>query len=260
MWSCEVRCGVFLPQFCPDYGGSMIQIVGFDGDDTLWRSQEFYDRAQDDFEAIVGRYVDLAAVGLRAKLLATERANLALFGYGVKGMVLSMVEAAIDLTEGRIDVRDIQTVVDMGKDLLVHPVELLPGIAEAVDKVAAKYRVVLVTKGDLFHQERKVAQCGLTAFQRIEVVSEKDVSTYRRLLQEFEVTADQFAMVGNSLRSDIAPVVELGGWGVYMPYHATWEHELLQGFDGAGRVVEVDGAQGIAGAIEQMATATAIAE
>lgn len=236
-----------------------IQWVGFDGDDTLWRSQEFYDRAQDDFEAIIGRYVDLAAVGLRAKLLATERANLALFGYGVKGMVLSMVEAAIDLTEGRIEARDIQTVVDMGKDLLAHPVELLPGIAEAVDQVAAEHHVVLITKGDLFHQERKVAQCGLTAFNRIEIVSEKDASTYRRLLQEFQVSADRFAMVGNSLKSDIAPVVELGGWGVYMPYHATWEHEVLKGFDGAGRVVEVEGAHGIVGAIERMAAMAAAA-
>ena len=143
--------------------------------------------------------------------------------------------------------------------MLAHPVELLPGIAEAVDQVAANYHVVLITKGDLFHQERKVAQCGLTAFQRIEIVSEKDVSTYRRLLQEFQVSADRFAMVGNSLKSDIAPVVELGGWGVYMPYHATWEHEVLKGFDGAGRVVEVEGAHGIVGAIERMAAMAAAA-
>ncbi len=230
----------------------MIRIVGFDGDDTLWRSQEFYDQAQLDFEAIIARYIDLDSAGLRATLLATERGNLAQYGYGVKGMILSMVEAAIDLTGGRIEAKDIRTIMDMGKDLLVHPVELLPGIAEAVEQVAQRFRVVLITKGDLFHQERKVALCGLTAFQRIEIVSEKDVATYRRLLKEFEVQPDEFAMVGNSLKSDIAPVIELGGWGVYMPYHATWEHEVLHDFDGAGHVVEVDGAGRISEALDRM--------
>ena len=229
-----------------------IRLVGFDADDTLWRSQDYFEQAQVDFEAIIGRHVDLDSSGLRARMLATEQANLARYGYGVKGMILSMVEAAIDLSDGRIEARDIHRIMDLGKALLVHPVELLPGIAEAVEQVAAKYRVVLITKGDLFHQEQKVAQCGLSVFQRIEVVSEKNVATYRRLLQEFEVTAGQFAMVGNSLKSDIAPVVELGGWGVYMPYHATWEHEMLQGFDGAGRMVEVEGAHAIAAALEQM--------
>ena len=234
--------------------GTSIRMVGFDGDDTLWRSQEFYDQAQLDFEAIIARYVDLDSAGLRSTLLATERGNLAQYGYGVKGMILSMVEAAIDMTAGRIAAVDIRTIMDMGKDLLVHPVELLPGIADAVEEVARHHRVVLITKGDLFHQERKVAQCGLTAFQRIEVVSEKDVATYRRLLREFGVAPEAFAMVGNSLRSDIAPVVELGGWGVYMPYHATWAHELLDGFDGAGRVVEVEGAEGICAALDRMSS------
>ena len=230
----------------------MIRIVGFDGDDTLWHSQGFYDQAQLDFEAIIARYVDLDSAGLRATLLATERGNLAQYGYGVKGMILSMVEAAIDLTAGRIQGHDIRAIMGMGKDLLVHPVELLPGIAQAVADVATKYQVVLITKGDLFHQERKVAQCGLTEFHRIEIVSEKDLPTYRRLLNEFEVQPHEFAMVGNSLKSDIAPVVELGGWGVYMPYHATWEHEVLHDFDGVGRVVEVDSAERIGDALDKM--------
>ena len=231
--------------------GADIALVGFDADDTLWRSQDYFDEAQARFEEIVAGYVDLGDLG--GRLYAVEKRNLALFGYGVKGMTLSMVEAAIDLTGGRIEARDIRTIMDMGKDLLVHPVELLPGIADAVEQVAKKHRVVLITKGDLFHQERKVALCGLTAFQRIEIVSEKDAGTYRRLLKEFEVQPQEFAMVGNSLKSDIAPVVELGGWGVYMPYHATWEHELLPEYDGGGRVVEVDGADKISEALDKMA-------
>lgn len=230
----------------------MIQVVGFDADDTLWRSQEFFDQAQVDFEAILSDYVDLDSDLMRSTMLATERGNLARYGYGVKGMILSMVEAGIDLTAGRIQAHDIRKIMELGKELLDHPVELLPGIPEAVEAVASRYRIVLITKGDLFHQERKVAQCGLTAFQRIEVVSEKDVPTYRRLLAEFDVQPAQFAMVGNSLRSDIAPVVELGGWGVHVPYHTTWAHEALSEFNGNGRVVEVAGADGIMSALEKL--------
>lgn len=230
----------------------MFKIVAFDADDTLWRSQEFFDQAQVDFEAILSSYVDLDSDLMRSTMLATERGNLARYGYGVKGMILSMVEAGIALTGGRIQANDIQKIMELGKDLLTHPVELLPGIPEAVDAVASRYPVVLITKGDLFHQERKVAQCGLTAFQRIEVVSEKDVPTYRRLLSEFEVQPGEFVMVGNSLRSDIAPVVELGGWGVYVPYHTTWAHETLPEFNGNGRVVEVPDASGIIGALAQL--------
>lgn len=231
----------------------MIKMVGFDGDDTLWRSQEFYDGAQVEFESIVARYVDLDAEGVRAKLLATETANLSLFGYGVKGMVLSMVEAAIELTSGQVEVQDLHRIVAMGKELLVHPVPLLPGIDEAVRRIAKTHSVVLITKGDLFHQERKVAACGLgEVFNRIEIVSEKDTNTYTRLLREFEVEPNEFAMVGNSLKSDIAPVVALGGWGIYMPYHLVWDHERLPDFDGAGRVVEVAGAEEIEDAIAKL--------
>lgn len=231
----------------------MIDLVGFDGDDTLWRSQEFYDDAQAAFEGILGRYVDLAADGLRASLLATERSNIALFGYGAKGMALSMIESAIELTEGRIEARDIHRIVRLAKDVLSHPVDLLPGIREAVEAVAATHRVVLITKGDLFHQEAKVARCGLAdIFHRIEIVSEKDTATYTRLLREFELTPDRFAMVGNSLKSDIAPVVALGGWGVYMPYHSTWAHELVSDFAMGDRVIEVAGAEAIPAAIATM--------
>jgi len=233
----------------------MIDLVGFDGDDTLWRSQEFYDDAQAAFEGILGRYVDLTADGLRASLLATERGNIALFGYGAKGMALSMIESAIELTDGRIEARDIHRIVRLAKDVLSHPVDLLPGIREAVEAVAAHHRVVLITKGDLFHQEAKVARCGLAdVFHRIEIVSEKDTATYTRLFREFELTPDRFAMVGNSLKSDIAPVVALGGWGVYMPYHSTWAHEMVADFAMGDRVIEVAGAEAIPAAIATMHT------
>ncbi len=206
----------------------MLQLIGFDGDDTLWRSEDYFRQANTDFAAIVGRYVDLDDV--HERMLATEQRNLELFGYGAKGMTLSMVETAIAITEARISAADIHALVELGKRVLQHPVELLPGIRAAVEAVAEHYPLVLITKGDLFHQERKVAQSGLAdLFGRIEIVSEKDPATYRRVLDEFALQPAQFAMVGNSLRSDIEPVLRLGGWGVHLPYHVTWAHEQEHG-------------------------------
>lgn len=201
-----------------------IALVGFDADDTLWRSQDYFDEAQAAFERIVASYVDLNDAGER--LYAVEKRNIALFGYGVKGMVLSMLEAAVQITDARISAADLHRVIELGKALLRHPVEVLPGVREAVERVAADWPVVLITKGDLFHQEAKVRESGLSdLFRRIEIVSEKDARTYARLFAEFGIEPAQFLMVGNSLRSDIAPVLELGGWGVHVPYHVTWAHE-----------------------------------
>ena len=203
-----------------------IALVGFDADDTLWRSQDFFDAAQLEFEQIVAGYVDLDDAKARQHLYDVEKRNIAVFGYGVKGMVLSMIESAVAITGERIGARDLHRIVELGKALLRHPVELLPGIREAVEAVAAEHDVVLITKGDLFHQEAKVRQCGLAQlFRRIEIVSEKDTATYARLLEEFDLPARRFVMIGNSLRSDIGPVLALGGWGVHVPYHTTWAHE-----------------------------------
>ena len=203
-----------------------IQLVGFDADDTLWRSQDYFDEAQRAFEGIVGHYVDLGDGRVADALYAVESANIAVFGYGVKGMALSMIESATQITDGRISARDLHRIVDMAKALLRHPVELLPGIRAAVEAIAARFEVVLITKGDLFHQEAKVRDSGLSdLFRRIEIVSEKDAPTYARVLGEFDAEPGQFLMIGNSLRSDIAPVLALGGWGVHMPYRTTWAHE-----------------------------------
>lgn len=203
-------------------------LVGFDADDTLWHSECHFQEAHAAFERIIGSYIDLAEAGVQERLLATERRNIRLFGYGAKGMTLSMIETAIALTDERISASDLHRLVELGKAILQHPVELLPGIREAVEAVANDHRLLLITKGDLFHQERKVAESGLaTVFHRIEIVSEKDVPTYARVLAECAVSAERFAMVGNSLKSDIAPVITLGGCGVHMPYAVTWalEHD-----------------------------------
>ncbi|NZA25643.1 HAD family hydrolase [Luteimonas sp. SJ-92] len=205
---------------------SGIALVGFDGDDTLWRSEDYFDHAQREFEEIVGAHVDLGDARARERLYAIEKGNLALFGYGVKGMALSMIEAAVDITGSRIGADELHRIVALAKRMLQHPVELLPGIREAVEEIAAAHPVVLITKGDLFHQEAKVRRSGLAdLFGRIEIVSEKDPATYARVLGEFDIAPGRFVMVGNSLRSDVAPVLQLGGWAVHMPYHLTWEHE-----------------------------------
>ena len=232
-----------------------IRLVGFDGDDTLWRSEDYYRAAQAEFERIVATYVDLDDVHHR--LYAVEKRNLALFGYGAKGMTLSMLEAASAITGATISAVDLQRIVELGKSLLQHPVELMPGIREAVAEIAAEHDVVLITKGDLFHQEAKVRQSGLAdLFPRIEIVSEKDPATYARVLAEFDLEPRHFAMIGNSLRSDIVPVLELGGWGVHMPYHVTWTHEaeatLAPGL--AGRMAEVAAPADLPAAIRALCT------
>ncbi len=233
----------------------MLELIGFDGDDTLWHSEGYYRQANEAFAQIMGRYVDLGDQRVHERMLATEQRNLDLFGYGAKGMALSMVETAISLSGSRISAADIHRVVELGKRVLQHPVELLPGIRAAVEAVAKDYPVVLITKGDLFHQEKKVAQSGLAdLFRRIEIVSEKNAATYRRVLAEFNLPPVRFAMVGNSLRSDIEPVVRLGGWGVHMPYRVTWAHELENGLgEDEPRVVTVDAPAGIPAAIAQLA-------
>lgn len=232
-----------------------IQMVGFDADDTLWRSQDYFDAAQREFEHIVGGWVDLDDVAMRERLYQIESSNIGLFGYGVKGMMLSMLEAAVALTDARIGAADLHRIIGLGKDLLRHPVELLPGMREAVEEIAGNYAIVMITKGDLFHQEAKVRQCGMASlFRRIEIVSEKDTATYARLLAEFGLAAENFLMVGNSLRSDIVPVLELGGWGIHVPYHTTWAHEAAAAVDaGQPRFRQVDFAAALPAAVAELA-------
>lgn len=211
-----------------------LSLVGFDADDTLWKSEDYYRAAEKQFQAIVGEYIDITNPQTAGHLLAVERRNLGIYGYGAKGMTLSMLEAAIEMTAGRISTADISRILQLGHDTLRHPVELLDGVREAVAAIAADYPVVLITKGDLFHQESKIERAGLhDVLPRIEVVSEKDPATYARVLAEFGVAAENFVMIGNSLRSDAEPVLALGGWAVHMPYALTWAHEQEHGVDAA---------------------------
>jgi putative hydrolase of the HAD superfamily len=161
-------------------------------------------------------------------LFATEMRNLPLYGYGVKGFMLSTVETAIELTQGAITAPEIRAILALGQEMLAHPVGLLPGAAEIVPALARDHRLLLITKGDLHHQERKIAASGLAGhFSAIEILSEKDDAAYGRVLRRHGVAPAEFAMVGNSLKSDILPVLALGGAGVHIPYHITWQHEHI---------------------------------
>ena len=239
--------------------GQAIEWVGFDGDDTLWKSEDYYRAAELEFENIIGQYIDLTDARSQRHLLEVERRNLRVFGYGAKGMTLSMIESAVQLTGERISARDIHRVIEIGRATLQHPVELIDGIREAVETIAASHEIVLITKGDLFHQESKIEKSGLAdLFQRIEVVSEKDTVTYARVLRELDVPAGRFVMIGNSLRSDIEPVIELGGWGIHMPYHITWAHEAEHTLaEGNGRMLQVTSAHGLHRAILHVASVAA---
>ena len=233
----------------------MITHVAFDADDTLWHSEGHYREAQAAYERLLGAYIDIANADVHARLLDVERRNIKRFGYGAKGMTLSMVEAAIAMTEARISATDIQRIVDLGVAVLEHPVELLPGIVDAVAEVAKDFTLLLITKGDLFHQESKIAKSGLSDwFHRIEIVSEKDVPTYQRVLDEVGIRPEQFLMVGNSPGSDIAPVLALGASAVYVPYHLLWAMEQGQGFDAdSPRLRQVASAAEIPAAVRSLA-------
>jgi putative hydrolase of the HAD superfamily len=202
-----------------------VEVVGIDADDTLWHNESLFSVTHQRFAELLADHADADELGKR--MLETERNNLQLFGYGAKGFTLSMIETALEVTNGDLPGAHVQAILDLGKALLAHPVELLDGVREAIEALADR-RLVLVTKGDLFHQETKVAGSGLGGFfERIEIVSEKDEATYRRVVADLGIEPEGFLMVGNALRSDVVPVVAIGGRAVHVPYEVDWAHELV---------------------------------
>jgi putative hydrolase of the HAD superfamily len=201
-------------------------VIAFDADDTLWHNETLFSMTQDKFRQLLGRYegTDLAM----DKLYEIEIRNLETFGYGIKGFTISMIEAAIELTQGRVVGQDIQQIIDFAREMLRAPVQLLDHVAELIPQLAQSYTLMLITKGDLFDQESKIAQSGLADyFTEIEIVSDKREETYRALLRKHKIAPERFMMVGNSLRSDILPVAALGGVAVHIPYQLTWAHEHI---------------------------------
>ena len=206
----------------------MLTTIAFDADDTLWHNETLFSVTQDKFRDMLRRYVDDADID--ARLYETEVRNLRLFGYGIKGFTLSMIETAIEVSGEKIVAQDIRRLIDSGKAMLEHPVELLDGVERVIDGLQGRYRLMVITKGDLFDQESKIARSGLAdRFDAVEIVAEKDEATYRQILERHSMKADSLLMVGNSVRSDILPAAALGIRAVHIPYHVTWAHEETGG-------------------------------
>lgn len=198
--------------------------IGFDADDTLWHNERFFRMTQARFHDLLADHAEPAH--LEERLLAAERRNVGSYGFGVKGFTLSMIETAIEVSDGRVPASVIGEILAAGREMLAHPIEILPHAREAVEALAGRYRLVLVTKGDLLDQERKLAQSGLgDLFDAVEIVSDKRAETYRTVFARHGSGADQALMVGNSLKSDVLPMLEAGGWGVHVPHDQTWALE-----------------------------------
>ena len=225
--------------------------LAFDADDTLWPCQPHFDNVEAELLQLLAPYANTDTIN--ARLYDVQRANMQLFGYGAKSFMLSMIETAIQLSDGAVHGHEIQRILDMGKELLRFPIEPLPDVVAVLTELKQRgHQLLLLTKGDLFDQESKVARSGLgDFFDHVEIVSEKDAPTYRRLFARLGITPDNFVMIGNSLKSDILPVVRLGFRAIHVPYHANWIHEhvpaeLLAGleFRAVARLREVLGLVG----------------
>tara|TARA_S200002703_G_scaffold78633_1_gene67708 strand:- start:825 stop:1520 length:696 start_codon:yes stop_codon:yes gene_type:complete len=198
--------------------------LGFDADDTLWENERFFKLTEERFTELL---IDFAEPDhLQDRLLAAERRNLKIYGFGIKGFTLSMVETAIEVTDERVPARVIEKILAAGREMHAHPVETLPYVRETLEQLAPDYRMVLITKGDLFDQERKLAASGLgELFDAVEIVSDKTADTYSRIFSVTGAEPEQAMMVGNSLKSDIVPAIEAGSWGAHIPHNLTWAFE-----------------------------------
>lgn len=211
-----------------------IKIVAFDADDTLWANEPNYREAENAFETLLLRHVDQQKIS--DQLYATEKRNLKTFGYGAKGFIVSMIETGLQLTDYELSGREVQEIIDFGRQLLAKPIELLEGVEHVLDALDEDYELMLLTKGDLFEQETKYARSGLEKyFKHVEIVSEKDPATYQNLLDRYGLKAKEIIMIGNSLRSDILPMLEIGVEAIYIPYHTTWVHEQVQAHETADK-------------------------
>lgn len=204
----------------------MIKTIAFDADDTLWVNEPFFREAEEKFAGLLEDY--LPRHSTIKELYVKEIENLPTYGYGIKGFTLSMIETALEVTGRNIPRGLTEKVIQIGRDMLDKPVELLPGVVEVLKKLNGDYRLVLATKGDLLDQERKLKKSGLEAhFHHIEIMSEKKVPDFKKLIRHLDVRQEEFVMIGNSLKSDILPVLELGSHAIHIPFHITWEHEQI---------------------------------
>jgi len=227
----------------------MLTTIGFDADDTLWHNEAVFRLTQARFIHLLADHAD--PDHLADRLEAAERRNLGHYGFGVKGFTLSMIETAIEVTAGRVPASVIAELIAAGREMLEHPIELLPQARATVTTLAADYRVVLITKGDLLDQERKLAQSGLgDLFDAVEIVSDKTEAAYRRIFARHGTGADQALMVGNSLRSDVIPALAAGAWAVHVPHAHTWALEMAAPPVAEQRFFELENLAGLVALVE----------
>jgi len=204
----------------------MLDIIAFDADDTLWHNEPHFTHTHEKFRDLLSDYHD--PEWIESRLAETEIRNLKHFGYGIKGFTLSMIETALELTENRIGAQEITKILDFGKSMLKAPLELMEGVEPVLNRLKQTHDLMIITKGDLFDQETKIARSGLgDYFKYVEVVSEKTPANFDRIVNQYQFSPDRFLMVGNSLKSDILPVIEIGAHAVYIPYETTWIHEKV---------------------------------
>lgn len=234
---------------------SGITTLGFDADDTLWENERFFRSTEAHLAELLADH--LPAGSLPTRLYEIEARNLAIYGYGIKGFTLSMIETALEIAGDRADPRLIRRILDAGREMLAHPVETLPGAAEVLADLAARYRLVLITKGDLFDQERKLAASGLGAhFDAVEIVSEKSRATYERIFAAHGDGPDRAAMIGNSMRSDILPALAAGSWAIHVPHELGWMHERAEPPEDQPRFCQIEALTGLPALLDGISTAT----
>jgi putative hydrolase of the HAD superfamily len=203
-----------------------IRVIAFDADDTLWVNETYFREAEEKFASLLEDFLPPHVIV--KELYRTEITNLSLYGYGIKGFMLSMIETALRITEHKVSSSLVDKIIQIGQDMLSKPVELLPEVEEVLQSLQGAYRIVMATKGDLVDQERKLKKSGLERyFHHIEIMSEKKSTDYLKLIAHVDITASEFVMIGNSLKSDVLPVLEIGGYGIHVPFHTTWMHEQI---------------------------------
>lgn len=221
-----------------------IKVIGFDADDTLWANEPFFLEATKYFCDLLSRYATCEYV--ENQLFSTEVGNIRLYGYGAKSFILSMIETALKVSNRKVSAEEIERIIELGKSLVNKPVRLLDGVTGVLDFLYQhRYRLIVATKGDLLDQQRKLRKSGLEGyFHHIEIMSDKQEEDYRKMLTNLDVAPGSFMMVGNSLKSDILPVLKLGAYGVHVPFHTTWKHEEsevdLSNYTGVRRVDSID--------------------
>jgi putative hydrolase of the HAD superfamily len=228
-----------------------LSTIAFDADDTLWHSERAFRLTEERFAALLADYMDPG--DLSRRLLETEKRHLHFYGFGWKGFILSMMETAIDVTDGKVPASVLRTLIELGRDIAAHPIEILPGVRETLHQVAERYRIILITKGDLLDQEQKLARSDLGhLFQAVEIVSDKSAAVYQRLFSRHGDGPARGMMIGNSLRSDVIPAIEAGSWGVFIPHALTWAAERADPPRDSPRFRELDRIDQVPGLLDEV--------